>query len=134
MERRSLREVQRLALRKALDDVDQSDVGQAGFSDPLCRRGADVAGPDDRDLATTDSHPWTSVSGTPPEGPAGGICHQSSSNRRLRDGTPLHRRRPEGPASIRRSVWGGGQAAAVACFSSCSRAASAVGNLAPNLA
>src|SRR5450830_1776659 len=134
MERRGLREVQRLALRKTLDDVDQSDVGQAGFSDPLCRRRADVAGPDDSDLATTDSHPWTSVSGTPPEGPANGFCHQSSSNRRLRDGTPLHRSRPEWPASIRVYVWGARQTAAVACFRSLSRAASAVGNLAPNLA
>ena len=56
LERRRLGEVERLALRQALDDVDQVHVGDARFGDPLGRRGADVAGADDRYLATTDWH------------------------------------------------------------------------------
>ena len=49
-DRRGLGEVEALALRQALDDVDEHDVGQAGLGDALGGRGADVAGADDGDL------------------------------------------------------------------------------------
>ena len=43
-------EVERLALRQALDDVDQHDVGVVALGQPLGGGGADVAGADDGDL------------------------------------------------------------------------------------
>jgi malate/lactate dehydrogenase len=49
-DRSRLRQVEALALREALDDVDEDDVGEPGFGDPLRGRGADVAGADDGDL------------------------------------------------------------------------------------
>ncbi len=49
-DRRRLGEVEALALRQPLDDVDQDDVGEAGLGDPLGGGGADVAGADDGDL------------------------------------------------------------------------------------
>ena len=49
-DRRGLGEVEALALRQPLDDVDEDDVGQAGLGDALGGRGADVAGADDGDL------------------------------------------------------------------------------------
>ena len=49
-DRGGLGQVERLALRQPLDDVDQDDVGQAGLGDPLGGRRADVAGADDGDL------------------------------------------------------------------------------------
>ena len=49
-DRRRLGEVEALALRQALDDVDEDDVGEARLGDPLGGRGADVAGADDGDL------------------------------------------------------------------------------------
>ena len=55
-DRGRLGEVEPLALRQALDDVDQDDVGQAGLGDPLRGRGADVPGADDGDLAA--GHAW----------------------------------------------------------------------------
>ena len=53
-DRGGLGEVERLALRQPLDDVDEDDVGEAGLDDPLGRGGADVAGADDGDLAALD--------------------------------------------------------------------------------
>ena len=49
-DRRRLGEVEALALRQPLDDVDEDDVGQPGLGDALGGRGADVAGADDGDL------------------------------------------------------------------------------------
>ena len=48
-DRRRLGQVERLALRQALHDVDQHDVGQAGLGDSLGGGRADVAGADDGD-------------------------------------------------------------------------------------
>ena len=58
-DRGRLGEVESLALREALDDVDENDVGQAGFGDPLRGRGADVAGADDGDLVASHAE-WSS--------------------------------------------------------------------------
>ena len=49
-DRRRLGEVEALALRQPLDDVDEHDVGEAGLGDALGGRRADVAGADDGDL------------------------------------------------------------------------------------
>ncbi len=49
-DRGRLGEIETLALRQAFDDVDQHDVGEAGFGDALRGRGADVARADDGDL------------------------------------------------------------------------------------
>ena len=49
-DRGRLGEIEALALRQPLDDVDEDDVGQAGLGDPLRGRGADIAGADDGDL------------------------------------------------------------------------------------
>ena len=49
-DRSGLGEVEALALRQALDDVHEHDVGEAGFGDALGGRRADVAGTDDGDL------------------------------------------------------------------------------------
>ena len=51
-DRGRLGEVEALALRQALDDVDQDDVGEAGLGDALGGRGADIAGTDDGHLVT----------------------------------------------------------------------------------
>ena len=47
---RGLGEIEALALRQPLDDVDENDVGDARLRDALGGRRADVAGADDRDL------------------------------------------------------------------------------------
>ena len=52
-DRRRLGEVEALALRQPLDDVDEHDVGEAGLGDALRGRGADVAGADDGDLVAS---------------------------------------------------------------------------------
>ena len=65
-DRRRLGEVEALALRQPLHDVDQHDVRQAGLGDALGGRGADVAGADDGDLVA--GHAGTellSVGGVP---------------------------------------------------------------------
>ena len=51
-DRSGLGEIEALALRQALDDVDEHDVGEPGLGDALGGRGADVAGADDGDLVT----------------------------------------------------------------------------------
>jgi hypothetical protein len=51
-DRRRLGKVQALALRQAFDDVDEDDVSDPRFGDPLRGRGADVAGADDGDLVS----------------------------------------------------------------------------------
>ncbi len=58
-DRRRLGQVERLALREPLDDVDQDHVGQACLGDPLCGRRADIAGPDDGDLVASHAE-WSS--------------------------------------------------------------------------
>ena len=58
-DRRRLGQVERLALREPLDDVDQDDVGQACLGDPLRGRRADVAGADDGDLVASHAE-WSS--------------------------------------------------------------------------
>ena len=52
-DRRRLGEVEALALRQPLDDVDEDDVREAGLGDPLGGGGADVAGADDGDLVAS---------------------------------------------------------------------------------
>ncbi len=47
-----LGEVESLALRQPLDDVDEDDVGKPGLGDALRGRRADVAGADDGDLVS----------------------------------------------------------------------------------
>ena len=54
-DRRRLGQVEALALGQALDDVDEDDVGEPRFGDPLGGRRADVAGADDRDLVASGS-------------------------------------------------------------------------------
>ena len=49
-DRRGLGEVESLALRQPLHDVDEDDVGETRLGDPLRGRGADIAGTDDGDL------------------------------------------------------------------------------------
>ena len=49
-DRSGLREVETLALRQAVDDVDEDDVGEAGLGDALRGRRADIPGADDGDL------------------------------------------------------------------------------------
>ena len=51
-DRPGLVEVERLALRHALDDVHEHDVGVVALGEPLCGGRADVAGADDCDLAS----------------------------------------------------------------------------------
>ena len=58
-DRGRLGEVEALALRQALDDVDEHDVRQAGLGDALRGRGADVAGADDGDLVAGHAE-WSS--------------------------------------------------------------------------
>src|ERR1035438_4768369 len=48
--RTGFEQVQRLALRQALDDVDEDDVSVVALDQPLGQGGADVAGADDGDL------------------------------------------------------------------------------------
>ena len=61
-DRGRLGEVEALALRQALDDVDEDDVGQAGLGDALRGRRADVAGADDGDLVAGHAE-WGLLSG-----------------------------------------------------------------------
>ena len=56
-DRGGLGEVEALALRQALDDVDEDDVGEAGLGDALRGRRADVAGADDGDLVAGHAAP-----------------------------------------------------------------------------
>ena len=49
-DRRRLGQVEPLALRQPLDDVDEDDVGEPRLGNSLGSRGADVAGADDGDL------------------------------------------------------------------------------------
>ena len=52
-DRGGLGQVEGLALRQALDDVDEDDVGEAGLGDPLRGGRADIAGADDGDLVAS---------------------------------------------------------------------------------
>jgi hypothetical protein len=47
-----LGEVEALALRQALHDVDEHDIGESRLGDPLGGRGTDIAGADDGNLVT----------------------------------------------------------------------------------
>ena len=60
-DRGRLGEIETLALRQALDDVDQDDVREAGLGDPLGGGRADVPGADDGDLVAGHGRvgpPW----------------------------------------------------------------------------
>ena len=54
-DRGGLGQVEALALRQALDDVDQDHVSETRLGDPLRRGCADVPGADDRDLVAGHS-------------------------------------------------------------------------------
>ena len=56
VDRRGLREIQGLALRRALDDIDQHHVRQLFARDPMRRRRPDIAGTDDRNLISSCGH------------------------------------------------------------------------------
>ena len=49
-QRRPLREVERLALRQALDDVEEHDVAELAIGERLGEHAADVAAADESDL------------------------------------------------------------------------------------
>src|ERR1700686_337258 len=75
-----LEHVQRLALRQALDDVDQHDIGVVALRKPLRQRGAYVASADDGDLGTHggDSTQRSMASRVlPPRGPLPPGCSDS---------------------------------------------------------
>ena len=63
-DRGGLGQVEALALRQPLDDVDQDDVGEAGLGDALRGRRADVAGTDDGDLVAGHAG-WSSFQRSP---------------------------------------------------------------------
>src|SRR5205823_12501377 len=55
-DRRGFGHVQALALRQALHDVDQDDIGQPRFGDSLGSGGPDVTRSDDGDLVSTHAN------------------------------------------------------------------------------
>ena len=63
-DRRRLGQVETLALGQSLDDVDEDDVGDPGFGDPLSSRGTDIAGADDGDLVACHESGVSLSSGT----------------------------------------------------------------------
>ena len=58
VDRPGLQQVERLALRNALDDVDQHDVAELLLDDVLRHGGADVAGAHDGDLGRAITRPF----------------------------------------------------------------------------
>ena len=52
VDRRGLRDVERLALRNAFDDVEQHDVAELLEADEVGERAADLAGADQSNLVT----------------------------------------------------------------------------------
>ena len=66
-DRRRLGEVEALALRQPLDDVDEHDVGETRLRDALRGRGADVPGADDGDLVA--AHGLSPLLVSPRRGP-----------------------------------------------------------------
>ena len=53
LDRRHLRDVERLALRHAVDDVEQHDIAQLLDACEQCQRATDLAGADQRDLVAS---------------------------------------------------------------------------------
>ena len=58
VDRRGLREVERLALRNAFGDVEQHDVAEFLEADEMGERAADLAGADQCNLGTRHGNLW----------------------------------------------------------------------------
>ena len=61
VDRSRLGEIERFALRRSLDDIDQNDIRQLFARDPMCSRRADISAPDDRNLISSCSHYFPSL-------------------------------------------------------------------------
>ena len=56
VDRRGLCKIERLALRRALDDIDQNDVGELFARDPMCSRRTDISGADDGNFISSNHY------------------------------------------------------------------------------